>query len=66
MLITVNGESRTLPQGGTVEQLLESLHLAGRRVVVQRNGEIVPRSQHAATALVEGDELLVVTAIGGG
>lgn len=63
--VTVNGESRELPAGTTVAQLIEHLQLGGR-LAAERNGEIVPRSAHAATALAEGDRIEIVRAIGGG
>ncbi|ALZ83261.1 MULTISPECIES: sulfur carrier protein ThiS [Pseudomonas] len=66
MQILLNGESLELPDGATVADLLVRLDLTGRRVAVERNLDIVPRSQHATTALVDGDRLEVVHAIGGG
>lgn len=66
MQILLNGEALELPDGATVADLLVRLELTGRRVAVERNLDIVPRSQHATTALVEGDQLEVVHAIGGG
>ncbi len=64
--VTVNGNSRQLHQGVTVAQLLAQLDTAGKRVAVERNGEIVPRSLHASTALAGGDQLEIVVAVGGG
>jgi sulfur carrier protein len=49
-----------------VADLLSTLDSAGKRVAVERNGEIVPRSQHAVTALAAGDCLEIVVAVGGG
>lgn len=66
MQIQLNGEVRDLASDLTVAQLLEELGLAGRRIAVERNEEIVPRSEHAATRLAEGDRLEIVHAIGGG
>lgn len=66
MQITVNGEPRRYDSPLTLAELLQSLDLGGRRVAVERNGEIVPRSQHAQTVLEDGDTLLIVQAIGGG
>jgi len=66
MQILLNGESLELPDGTTVADLLVRLDLTGRRVAVERNLDIVPRSQHATTALADGDQLEVVHAIGGG
>ncbi|MGE6792352.1 sulfur carrier protein ThiS [Pseudomonas guineae] len=66
MRILLNGEPFELPEGATVDGLIERLDLAGRRVAVELNLDIVPRSQHSATALREGDQVEVVHAIGGG
>jgi sulfur carrier protein len=66
MRIKLNGEPFELPDGESVEALLTRLDLVGRRVAVELNLDIVPRSQHAATALCEGDQVEVVHAIGGG
>ncbi|TWC37750.1 sulfur carrier protein ThiS [Pseudomonas sp. SJZ079] len=66
MHIQLNGESFELPDGQTVEDLIGRLDLAGRRVAVELNLDIVPRSQHGATALRDGDRVEVVHAIGGG
>ncbi|WP_271410147.1 sulfur carrier protein ThiS [Pseudomonas sp. Q1-7] len=66
MRIQLNGESYELPEGQTVADLISRLDLAGRRVAVELNLDIVPRSQHAATALRDGDRVEVVHAIGGG
>jgi len=66
MHIQLNGESYELPDGETVAALLTRLDLAGRRIAVELNLDIVPRSQHAVTTLAEGDQVEVVHAIGGG
>jgi sulfur carrier protein len=66
MHIQLNGEAFELPNGATVAGLIERLDLAGRRVAVELNLDIVPRSQHASTALRDGDQVEVVHAIGGG
>jgi sulfur carrier protein len=62
----VNGERLTLPAGTTIAELLAARGWAGKRVAVERNGEIVPRSLHAQTPLAEGDTLEIVVAVGGG
>lgn len=64
--ITLNGESRLIDTNVTVAGLIEQLGFQGKRIAVERNGEIVPRSAHAATALTEGDTLEIVVAVGGG
>ena len=67
MELTVNGVVHRLdPAPGTIADLVRALNLEGRRIAVERNGEIVPRSLHAATAIAAGDRLEVVAAVGGG
>ena len=66
MKLTVNGKAHECPFETTVSALLEQLALTGRRVAVERNGDIVPRSQHAETVLAEGDQIEIVVAVGGG
>ena len=63
--ILVNGEPLRLP-AATVAELLAARGLAGKRVAVERNGQIVPRGLHARTLLSEGDRLEIVVAVGGG
>jgi sulfur carrier protein len=64
--LSVNGESKRLVPNASIDQLLESLQLAGKRVAVEKNGEIVPRSRYAQTMLCDGDRLEIVVAVGGG
>ncbi|APR03998.1 MULTISPECIES: sulfur carrier protein ThiS [Thauera] len=64
--VFINGESETLPPDLTVSALLEARGLAGKRLAVERNGEIVPKARHGAVTLAEGDRLEVVVAVGGG
>ncbi len=64
--LVINGEPRTFPAPLTVAQLVESLDLTGKRIAIEKNGEIVPRSQHADTRLASGDRLEIVVAVGGG
>lgn len=64
--ITINGEARHIQQTLNLAQLLEEMQLAGKRVAVERNGEIVPRSLYAAMALQPNDQLEIVVAVGGG
>ncbi len=66
MRIQLNGEPFEMSDGQTVADLLVRLDLTGRRVAVELNLDIVPRSQHGETVLHEGDTLEVVHAIGGG
>lgn len=66
MHIQLNGEPYEVPDGETVAALLIRLELVGRRIAVELNLDIVPRSQHVSTALRDGDQVEVVHAIGGG
>jgi sulfur carrier protein len=66
MRIQLNGEPYELANGQTIADLLAGLELTGRRVAVELNQDIVPRSLHSDTALREGDRVEVVHAIGGG
>ena len=66
MEITINGESRQFPAPLTVAALVEALGYSGKRIAVERNGEIVPRGRHADVLLAEGDRLEIVVAVGGG
>jgi sulfur carrier protein len=64
--VTVNDEPHELPAAATVATLLDHLDLGDRRIAVELNGEIVPRSRYDQTPLSDEDVLLVVQAIGGG
>ena len=64
--LSINGESRTVATGLLLAELLSELGLAGKKVAVERNGDIVPRSRHADTLLEDGDRLEIVVAVGGG
>jgi sulfur carrier protein len=66
MDITINGELKQVDDGATVAALLQSLGLDARHLAVERNLELVPRAEHARTALSAGDRLEVVTLVGGG
>jgi len=64
--ILVNGEKRPVPPGRTLAELVRELDLEGRRVAVEVNERIVPRSEYADHVLNSGDRVEVVAAIGGG
>ena len=65
--ITVNGQARSLDQSvADVLALVRALGLEGKRIAVERNGEIVPKSRYADTSLAPGDRLEIVGAVGGG
>jgi sulfur carrier protein len=67
MQLTVNGAPRALAPGvATVADLVRHLELEGKRIAVERNGEIVPRSRYADTRVADGDRLEIVGAVGGG
>lgn len=64
--IVVNGEPRQIAPGTTVASLLAELGVEPRQVAVEVNLELVPRTRHAERALAAGDNLEVVTLVGGG
>ena len=66
MQIRVNGELRELNEGSTVAELLQLLGMSERRVAVEVNREIIPRSLHPRHTLQAGDRVELVHAIGGG
>jgi sulfur carrier protein len=67
MLLTINGNPRSFDAVSlSVADLVASLELEGKRLAIECNGEIVPRSQFAATLLADGDQLEIVGAVGGG
>ncbi len=66
MQITVNGAPRRFDNPLCVADLVERLGMSGKKIAVERNGEIVPKSVHARTPLSEGDKVEIVVAVGGG
>ena len=64
--VQVNGEPTELASAHTVRQLLELLELQGRRVAIEYNGHILPRSRYDDTLLAEGDRFEIIIAVGGG
>ena len=66
MQIQVNGECREVESGASVAELLEDLQLDPRYLAVEVNLELVPRGDHDDKLLAEGDQLEVVTLVGGG
>ena len=64
--ISINGTTRQLPDSAGVAALIEEMGLTGKRIALERNGEIVPRSLFATQKLADGDRLEVVVAVGGG
>jgi thiamine biosynthesis protein ThiS len=64
--VSINGESRQFPQVISVAALIEEMGLSGKRIALERNGEIVPRSSFSTQQLADGDRLEIVVAVGGG
>jgi sulfur carrier protein len=64
--VSINGTTRQLPDSTGVAALIEEMGLTGKRIALERNGEIVPRSLFAVQQLADGDKLEVVEAVGGG
>ncbi len=64
--LSVNGNPKLVEPGANLAQLLASLDLVGKRIAVERNGEIVPRGAYDQTPLAAGDRLEIVVAVGGG
>jgi sulfur carrier protein len=64
--ISINGSSRQLPSNISIASLIDEMGLSGKRIALERNGEIVPRSQFASSQIEEGDILEIVAAVGGG
>jgi sulfur carrier protein len=64
--LTINGTSRSFPSALNVAALIDQLGYTGKRIALERNGEIVPRSTYANVQLCDGDKLEVVVAVGGG
>jgi sulfur carrier protein len=66
MHLLVNGTPSEMPAGLTARQLVDRLELAGKRIALEVNGEIVPRSRYGEHEFREGDKVEIVHAIGGG
>ena len=66
MNIQLNGESREIPDDCSAQKLVNLLELAGKRLAMEVNQEIVPRTRYAEHRLLEGDQVEIVHAIGGG
>ena len=64
--ISINGAMRQLPDSTGVAALIEEMGLTGKRIALERNGEIVPRSSFHSQQLADDDKLEVVVAVGGG
>ncbi len=66
MELVINGERRQFPSPLTVAELVAALNHTGKRIAVERNGDIVARGRHAETVLADGDRIEIVVAVGGG
>ena len=67
MNVSINGSARHLdPPPATVADLVLALNLSGKRIAVEKNGAIVPKSRYADTPVADGDRLEIVGAVGGG
>jgi sulfur carrier protein len=66
MEIILNGKAHPISREMTIQELVEGLGFTGKRIAVERNAEIVPRSRHATTPLAPGDRIEIVVAVGGG
>ncbi|MGA1690135.1 MAG: sulfur carrier protein ThiS [Sedimenticolaceae bacterium] len=66
MNISLNGKTHSLADNSSLTSLIEALELTGKRIAVEVNDELVPRSEHADCQLNEGDRVEIVQAIGGG
>ena len=66
MRVHVNGEEREVAEGVTLEQLLDTLKVERTRVAVEVNAEVVRRARHAEVKLQAGDQIEIVTFVGGG
>ena len=64
--VFINGAAQRFDQALALSELIARMALAGKKIAVERNGEIVPRSAHRATRLADGDRLEIVVAVGGG
>ena len=64
--VIVNGAAHRFERPIEVSALLAKLELSGKKIAVEKNGEIIPRSAHAQTLVKDGDELEIVVAVGGG
>ena len=64
--VIVNGAAQRFEAQLDIASLLKNLNMLGKKVAVERNGEIVPKSAHGATLVQDGDRLEIVVAVGGG
>lgn len=66
MKVVINGEEKEIPDGMTLAELVTHLEMNPKFIAVERNRELVPRSEHADCQLQDQDQLEIVTLVGGG
>src|SRR5690606_36753705 len=66
MNITLNGQPLQVDKVSTIAELIAHLGYEGKRIAVEQNGDIVPKSTHGSTPVADGDQLEIVVAVGGG
>lgn len=66
MNLTVNGEARSVPDGATIDDVLATLAIRREGVAVALNDDVIPRTQHAARRVHDGDALEIIVAVAGG
>ena len=64
--LRINGHPQQFPAPLSVAELVIALDLSGKRIAIEKNGEIVPRSQYGSAQVADGDQLEIVVAVGGG
>jgi sulfur carrier protein len=64
--LTINGAPHHFEHTITISELLQQLELAGKRLALERNGEIIPRGEFNSAKIANGDRLEIITAVGGG
>ena len=66
LTVTVNGGAESAPVGSSLHDLIEALGFAGRPIAVEVNGDVIPRARFASRHLVGGEQIEIVTFVGGG
>lgn len=64
--LSINGRPQQFPAPLSIAELVIALELSGKRIAVEQNGEIVPRSQYGTARVADGDQFEIVVAVGGG
>ena len=64
--LLINGAATDIGDSRTIADIVAKMNLGGKKIAVEKNGEIVPRSRYAATPVAAGDRLEIVGAVGGG